>query len=243
MLEVSLVGNPIMHHLVFGLDPRPLGSAPFALATTESVTVLASTLGLGVHPGARVYSPPCIAGHVGADAAAMVLAEGPHHGDALTLLVDVGTNAEIVLGNADRLLAASSPTGPAFEGAQISSGQRAAPGAIERVRIDRETLEPRLRVIGSEFWSDDPTFSRAVRRTGITGICGSGIIEAIAELFLAGVIDRRRHDPGPGPRAGWWRTAAPSPTGCGTTRSSRSPRPTCARSSWPRLRSRQAADC
>lgn len=188
VLEVSLVGNPIMHHLVFGLDPRPLGSAPFALATTESVTVPASELGLGVHPGARVYSPPCIAGHVGSDAAAMVLAEAPHHGSALTLLVDVGTNAEIVLGNADRLLAASSPTGPAFEGAQISSGQRAAPGAVERVRIDRETLEPRIRIIGSELWSDHPTFSRAVRRTGVTGICGSGIIEAIAELFLAGVI-------------------------------------------------------
>jgi len=182
------VGNPIMHHLVFGLDPRPLGSAPFALATTEPVTVLASELALGVHPGARVYAPPCIAGHVGADAAAMVLAEGPHHQNALTLLVDVGTNAEIVLGNADRLLAASSPTGPAFEGAQISSGQRAAPGAIERVRIDRDTLEPRFRIIGSELWSDCSTFSRATRRTGITGICGSGIIEAVAELFLAGAI-------------------------------------------------------
>ncbi len=188
VVEVTVVGNPIMHHLVLGLDPRPLGSAPFSLATTEAVTVPACELGLGVHPGARVYSPPCIAGHVGADAAAMVLAEAPHHGEALTLLVDVGTNAEIVLGNADRLLAASSPTGPAFEGAQISSGQRAAPGAVERVRIDRETLEPRLRVIGSPHWSDDPRFPRAARRTGITGICGSGIIEAIAELFLAGVI-------------------------------------------------------
>lgn len=188
VLEVSLVGNPIMHHLVFGLDPRPLGSAPFALATTEAVTVPASELGLGVHPGARVYSPPCIAGHVGADAAAMVLAEAPHHQDAMTLLVDVGTNAEIVLGNRDRLLAASSPTGPAFEGAQISSGQRAAPGAVERVRIDRDTLEPRLRVIGTEAWSDDPRFARAVRRTGVTGICGSGIIEAIGEMFLAGVL-------------------------------------------------------
>jgi uncharacterized 2Fe-2S/4Fe-4S cluster protein (DUF4445 family) len=188
VLEVALVGNPIMHHLVLGLDPRPLGSAPFALATTESVTVPASELALGVHPGARVYSPPCIAGHVGADAAAMVLAEAPHRQEAMTLLVDVGTNAEIVLGNADRLLAASSPTGPAFEGAQISSGQRAAPGAIERVRIDRDTLEPRLQVIGSELWSDHRLFSRAVRRTGVTGICGSGIIEAIAELFLAGVI-------------------------------------------------------
>jgi uncharacterized 2Fe-2S/4Fe-4S cluster protein (DUF4445 family) len=188
VLEVSLVGNPIMHHLAFGMDPRPLGSAPFALATTDSVTVPASELELGVHPGARVYAPPCIAGHVGADAAAMVLAEAPHHGTAITLLVDVGTNAEIVLGNKDRLLAASSPTGPAFEGAQVSSGQRAAPGAIERVRIDRESLEPRIRLIGSRYWSDESRFARAVARTGVTGICGSGIIEVIAELFLAGVI-------------------------------------------------------
>jgi uncharacterized 2Fe-2S/4Fe-4S cluster protein (DUF4445 family) len=188
VLEVSLVGNPIMHHLAFGLDPRPLGSAPFALATTDPVTVPAVELELEVHPGARVYAPPCIAGHVGADAAAMVLAEAPHHGTAMTLLVDVGTNAEIVLGNQDRLLAASSPTGPAFEGAQISSGQRAAPGAVERVRIDRDSLEPRIRVVGSDAWSDDPHFARTTRRSGVTGICGSGIIEAIAELFLAGVV-------------------------------------------------------
>lgn len=188
VLDVCIVGNPIMHHLVLGLDPTPLGSAPFALATTESVTVFASELTLPVHPGARVYFPPCIAGHVGADAAAMVLAEAPHRAEALTLLVDVGTNAEIVLGNRHRLLAASSPTGPAFEGAQISSGQRAAPGAIERVRIDAETLEPRIRVIGVARWSDQPGFQRSLQRTGITGICGSGIIEAIAELFLAGVI-------------------------------------------------------
>jgi uncharacterized 2Fe-2S/4Fe-4S cluster protein (DUF4445 family) len=104
------------------------------------------------------------------------------------LVVDVGTNAEIVLGNRDFLLAASSPTGPAFEGAQISSGQRAAPGAIERVRIDRATLEPRFRVIGSDVWSDEPGFAEATAETGITGICGSGIVEAIAELFLAGIV-------------------------------------------------------
>jgi uncharacterized 2Fe-2S/4Fe-4S cluster protein (DUF4445 family) len=104
------------------------------------------------------------------------------------LVVDVGTNAEIVLGNRDFLLAASSPTGPAFEGAQISSGQRAAPGAIERVRIDRVTLEPRFRVIGVDLWSDEPGFAEATLETGITGICGSGIVEAIAELFLAGIV-------------------------------------------------------
>ncbi len=188
VLEVTLVGNPVMHHLALGLDPRELGTAPFALATTEAVTVRADEMGLGVHPGARVYAPPCIAGHVGADAAAMVLAEGPHRGHDLTLLVDVGTNAEIVLGNDDLLLACSSPTGPAFEGAQITGGQRAARGAVERVRIDPETLEPRLRVVGCGLWSDDAGFDRAVRRTGITGICGSGIIEAVAELFLAGVV-------------------------------------------------------
>jgi len=186
VLEVTLVGNPIMHHLALGLDPRQLGSAPFTLATTDAVTVPAAELGLGVHPGARVYAPPCIAGHVGADAAAMVLAERPHRGRSLTLLVDVGTNAEIVLGNDRRLLAASSPTGPAFEGAQISSGQRAAPGAVERVRVDRDTLEPRFTVVGRPEWSDEDGF--AAGPEGVTGICGSGIIEVIAELSLAGVI-------------------------------------------------------
>jgi uncharacterized 2Fe-2S/4Fe-4S cluster protein (DUF4445 family) len=131
-----------------------------------------------------MYVLPCIAGHVGADAAGMVLSEAPYERDDVTLMVDVGTNAEIVLGGRARLLAASSPTGPAFEGAQISCGQRAAPGAVERVRIDRETLEPRFRVIGADAWSDEPSFAG----TAITGVCGSGIIEAIAELFLAGVI-------------------------------------------------------
>nr|MBA2557759.1 DUF4445 domain-containing protein [Chloroflexota bacterium] len=156
ILELAVVGNPIMHHLLLGIDPVPLGSAPFALATDRAVRLRAAELELKVHPGARVYVLPCIAGHVGADTAGVILAEAPHESELVTLVVDVGTNAEIVLGNRDRLLAASSPTGPAFEGAQISSGQRAAPGAIERVRIDRQTLEPRFRVIGSDIWSDDP---------------------------------------------------------------------------------------
>jgi uncharacterized 2Fe-2S/4Fe-4S cluster protein (DUF4445 family) len=185
VLELTLVGNPIMHHLALGLDPRELGTAPFALVTTSALDTPARDLGLRAHPGARVYSLPCIAGHVGADACGAVLSEGPHRGDALQLLVDVGTNAELVLGNRDRLLAASSPTGPAFEGAQISSGQRAAPGAIERVRVDRSTLEPRFSVIGEEAWSHEPGFDPS----SVTGICGSGIIEAIAELYMAGVID------------------------------------------------------
>jgi uncharacterized 2Fe-2S/4Fe-4S cluster protein (DUF4445 family) len=188
ILELTIVGNPIMHHLLLGIDPVPLGSAPFALATDAAVRVRASELDLPAHPGARVYVLPCIAGHVGADAAGAILAETPYLADEVTLLVDVGTNAEIVLGSKERLLAASSPTGPAFEGAQISSGQRAAPGAIERVRIDKDTLEPRFRVIGSSRWSDETGFAASTRRTGVTGVCGSGIVEVIAELFLAGVI-------------------------------------------------------
>ena len=104
-------------------------------------------------------------------------------------MVDVGTNAEIVLGNVDHVLAASSPTGPAFEGAQISAGMRATAGAIERVRIDRTTLEPRVKVIGADAWSDDPDFELQSRHLDISGICGSGIIEVIGELYLGGVID------------------------------------------------------
>jgi uncharacterized 2Fe-2S/4Fe-4S cluster protein (DUF4445 family) len=190
ILEATLVGNPIMHHLMLGIDPVELGGAPFALAVDHSLTLRANVIDFKLNRNARIYVLPCIAGHVGADAAGMVLAERPDLGEAMTLLVDVGTNAEIVLGNSGRLVACSSPTGPAFEGAQISCGQRAAPGAIERVRIDRETLEPRFKVIGSDLWSDEPGFNEATASTGITGVCGSGIIEVIAEMYLAGIINQ-----------------------------------------------------
>ena len=184
VLEVTVVGNPVMHHLLLGIDPTELGGAPFALAVDDALRIRASELGLPVNAGARVYVLPCIAGHVGADTAGVILAEAPHLADDVTLVVDVGTNAEIVLGNRERLLAASSPTGPAFEGAQISCGQRAAPGAIERVRIDTETLEPRVKVVGCDSWSDEPGFAG----TRVTGVCGSGIVEVVAELLLAGIL-------------------------------------------------------
>jgi uncharacterized 2Fe-2S/4Fe-4S cluster protein (DUF4445 family) len=126
---------------------------------------------------------------VGADAAAVALSEAPGTQTELTLVVDVGTNAEILLGDTEGVLACSSPTGPAFEGAQISSGQRAAPGAIERVEIDPATKEPRFKVIGCDLWSTDPGFAEATKDTGVTGICGSGIIEAVAEMRMAGLLD------------------------------------------------------
>ena len=189
ILEVTFVGNPIMHHLLLGMNPIELGGAPFALATDEAVVARARPLGLELNANARVYVLPCIAGHVGADAAGVLLSEAPYLRDEMSLVVDVGTNAEIMLGNRLRMLACSSPTGPAFEGAQISCGQRAAPGAVERVRIDPGTLEPRFRVIGTELWSDELGFAPATAESGITGICGSGIIEAIAEMFLAGIVN------------------------------------------------------
>ncbi len=188
ILDATIAGNPIMHHLFLGLSPIELGGAPFALATAESIDVPARELELAINPGAIVYVLPCIAGHVGADTAAMILSEEPHLLEKTSLLVDVGTNAEIVLGNRDRLLACSSPTGPAFEGAQISCGQRAAPGAIERVRIDPESLEARIRVIGSDLWSDEDGFAESIAAFGVTGICGSGIIEAVAHMYLTGLI-------------------------------------------------------
>ena len=192
ILEAVFVCNPVMHHLLLGIDPVELGQAPFALATSESLSLDARDLGLtAVNDAARVFVLPCIAGHVGADAAAVALSERPDNSDELVLIVDVGTNAEILLGNRSRVLACSSPTGPAFEGAQISAGQRAAPGAIERVQIDPLTREPRFRVIGCDLWSDDSGFAAATAATGITGICGSGIIEAVAELRTAGLMDAR----------------------------------------------------
>lgn len=190
IFETVIVCNPVMHHLLLGIDPVELGQAPFALATSNSLTLRAPEIGLtGIAATAQVYILPCIAGHVGADAAAVALAEEPQTSEDLVLVVDVGTNAEILLGDKTGVLACSSPTGPAFEGAQISAGQRAAPGAIERIEIDPVTKDPRFRVIGSDLWSTEDGFAEATKDTGITGICGSGIIEAVAEMRMAGLLD------------------------------------------------------
>jgi len=189
ILEVVMVGNPIMHHILLGIDPTPLGAAPFVLATSEATFGAAEELDIHL-PNASFYVGPCIAGHVGADTAAAILSEGPHRGSSMQLLIDVGTNAEIVLGDTTRQFAASSPTGPAFEGAQLSCGQRATAGAIEKVRIDPVTFEPRFRAIGIDMWSNEPGFDEAVQDTPVTGVCGSGIIEVIAEMYLAGIISQ-----------------------------------------------------
>ncbi|HNP71322.1 MAG TPA: ASKHA domain-containing protein [Kouleothrix sp.] len=182
--EIVLAGNTVMHHILLGLDPTDLGGAPFTLATHAPVDVKARDLGLKLHPGANAHFMALEAGHVGSDNVGVLVAEAPDQQDAIMLVIDVGTNAEILLGNRERLLSCSSPTGPAFEGAQITHGQRAAPGAIERVRIDPASGQPRFKVIGREGWSDE----LEPAEIGATGICGSGIIEAVAELFTSRIL-------------------------------------------------------
>ena len=191
--ELVVVGNTTMMHIFLNIDPVELGGAPFALANRDAMDIKARELGLRLHPGANVHAMPAEAGHVGADNVGVLIAEEPYLQDQISLVVDVGTNAEIVLGNKDWMYSASSPTGPAFEGGQISAGMRAAPGAIERVRIDPETRQARFRVIGEERWSDEWRIGpdqpvEAQPRHLASGICGSGIIEAVAELYLSGII-------------------------------------------------------
>ena len=181
ILEMVLVGNSTMHHLLLNLHPRDLGLAPFVPAIHSSVDIKARELGLQINPSGNIHVLPTIASFVGADTSAMILAEEPHKQDENWLLIDVGTNAELILGNRRRLVCTSTPTGPALEGAHVEYGMRAAPGAIERVQIDEKTLEPRYKIIGEENWNTGKA----------KGICGSAIIDAVAELFRAGIVDSR----------------------------------------------------
>jgi uncharacterized 2Fe-2S/4Fe-4S cluster protein (DUF4445 family) len=225
VVEMVVVGNTTMHHLILGVNPRELGGAPFSLVTHSAVDIKARDLGIRISRGGNIHIPPCEAGHVGADNVGVLVAEAPYHQDEQMLVLDIGTNGEILLGNRQQMLSASSPTGPAFEGAQIVHGQRAAPGAIERVRIDPATLAVRYKIIGNDEWIESTaeeieiqnvdenqtvdidrsnnsspqtrlsTNGRRKKRDELlnpalkpSGICGSGIIEAIAELFLSGVV-------------------------------------------------------
>jgi uncharacterized 2Fe-2S/4Fe-4S cluster protein (DUF4445 family) len=181
ILEMVLVGNSTMHHMLLNLPPRDLGLAPFVPAIHSSVDVKARELGLQINASGNIHILPTIASFVGADTSAMILAEEPHKQDENWLLIDVGTNAELVLGNRKRLVCTSTPTGPALEGAHVEYGMRAAPGAIERVRIDEKTLEPGYKIIGEDNWNTGKA----------KGICGSAIIDAVAEMFRVGIVDSR----------------------------------------------------
>ena len=183
VLDLTIVGNTAMHHLFLKINPEYLGVAPFPPALHQSMDIKARDLGLQVHPSAYVHVLPVEAGFVGADNVGVLIAERPHRQRKKVLIIDVGTNGELVLGNKDKLLSTSCATGPALEGAHIAFGMRAAPGAIERIKIDPETFDVTFGIIGHEAGGNPPGTLRA------KGICGSGIIDGIAELFRTWVID------------------------------------------------------
>jgi uncharacterized 2Fe-2S/4Fe-4S cluster protein (DUF4445 family) len=187
ILEMVLVGNTTMHHLVLNLAPKDLGRAPFVPAIHRSVDIKARELGLHINTSGNIHVLPTIASFIGADTSGVLLAEEPYKQDENWLIIDVGTNAELVLGNRNRLVCTSTPTGPALEGAHVEYGMRAAPGAMERVQIDEKTLEPKYKVIGIEGWNTD----HADFNGQVKGICGSAIIDAVAEIFRVGIIDSR----------------------------------------------------
>jgi uncharacterized 2Fe-2S/4Fe-4S cluster protein (DUF4445 family) len=182
--EMTLVGNTAMHHILLGINPEYMGVAPFTPALHESVDIKADRFGIEILPAGNIHVLPIEAGFVGADNVGCLIADEPHKRKEITLLIDIGTNGELILGNKEKLISCSCATGPALEGAQIEFGMRAAPGAIERVKIDTVTLEPIYKVIGSEHWSNGEMNMQA------KGICGSAIIDVIAEMFKAGILKK-----------------------------------------------------
>ena len=184
ILEVTMVGNTVMHHLLLKISPEYLGLSPFPPVIHRSVDVKARELGLKVHPSANVHVLPVEAGFVGADNVGVLIAEEPYHQDDMLLIIDIGTNGELVMGNRKRLMSASCATGPAFEGAHIKYGMRAVPGAIERIQIDPQTWNVRFKVVGKDGWNGE------IKNPEAKGICGSGIIDGVAELYRTGIIDK-----------------------------------------------------
>jgi uncharacterized 2Fe-2S/4Fe-4S cluster protein (DUF4445 family) len=184
IIDMAVVGNTCMHHLFLNIDPRYLGRAPFPPGIHHSVDIKARDLGLRIASGSYVHVLPIEAGFVGADNVGVLIAEAPYNQDEMLLIIDIGTNGELILGNRKRLLSSSCATGPAFEGAEIRHGMRAADGAIEKLKIDRKTKEVQFKVIGNERWNTE------VKKIGARGICGSGIFDVAAQMFLAGIIDK-----------------------------------------------------
>lgn len=179
--EAVMVFNTAMHHIALNIDPRSMGRAPFPSAIRKPMDLKARDLNIGISKCGNVHCLPVEAGFVGPDNVAVLIAEQPHKQEKMMLVIDIGTNGELALGNSSGMLSASCATGPALEGAQIKFGMRAAQGAIEKVRIDPDNLEPEIKVIG-----EDPC--NKLKTVYARGICGSGIIDAVAQMFITGII-------------------------------------------------------
>ncbi len=184
IIDNTIVANTCMHHIFLNIDPKHIGRSPFPPAIHHSLNIKARDLGFKISSGAYIHVLPIEAGFVGADNVGVLIAEAPYNQDSMALIIDIGTNGEIILGNRHKLVSSSCATGPAFEGAEIKFGMRAAPGAIEKIEIDKDTKEVRFKVIGREEWHTELEDAEA------RGICGSAIIDVLPQLFLAGIIDK-----------------------------------------------------
>lgn len=182
--DLTIVFNTAMHHIFLDLNPVYIGRSPFIPAVQNSMDIKARDIGLKINQAAYIHVLPLEAGFVGADNVGVLIAEEQYNQDEMVLVIDIGTNGELLLGNRNKVCSTSCATGPAFEGAQIKFGMRAAPGAIEVVQIDPETKEPKYKIIGKTEWHTD------LEKVDTKGICGSGIIEVVAEMFKAGIIDK-----------------------------------------------------
>lgn len=182
--DLTIVFNTAMHHIFLGLNPEYIGRSPFIPAVQNSLDIKARDLGLRINPAAYIHVLPIEAGFVGADNVGVLIAEEPYNQDEMVLIIDIGTNGELLMGNRNKVCSTSCATGPAFEGAQIKFGMRAAPGAIETVEIDPATREPRYKVIGKADWHTH------IAKVDAKGLCGSAIIQVVAEMFKAGIIDK-----------------------------------------------------
>jgi uncharacterized 2Fe-2S/4Fe-4S cluster protein (DUF4445 family) len=184
--DITIGFNTAMHHILLKLNPEYVGLAPFPPVIHHSIDIKARDLGVCINPSSYMFVLPIEAGFVGADNVGVLIAEEPYKHEENQLIIDIGTNGELVLGNRHKLISSSCATGPALEGAQLSFGMRAAPGAIERIEIDRETKEVDYKVIGRDAWRkySEPKEMKA------KGICGSGILDVLAELYSSGVITK-----------------------------------------------------
>lgn len=182
IVDMTIVFNTAMHHIFLGFNPEYIGKAPFIPAVQKALNIKARDMGIKINGSSYIHVLPIEAGFVGADNVGVLIAEEPYNQDSMELIIDIGTNGELLLGNRDRIYSTSCATGPAYEGAQIKFGMRAAPGAIERVKIDPDTREVMFKVIGKTDWHAH------LEKVDAKGICGSGIIDAVAEMFRAGVI-------------------------------------------------------
>ncbi|MCG6879101.1 MAG: ASKHA domain-containing protein [Deltaproteobacteria bacterium] len=184
--DITIGFNTAMHHILLGLNPEYVGLAPFPPVIHHSMDIRARDLGVKVNPSSYMFVLPNEAGFVGADNVGVLIAEAPYKGEENQLIIDIGTNGELVLGNRHKLISSSCATGPALEGAQLAYGMRAAPGAIERINIDPDTKEVDYKVIGRDAWRkfSEPKEMKA------KGICGSGILDVLAELYSSGVVTK-----------------------------------------------------